>query len=489
MAVDANRQRGRPPVRGGSEPSQNFYRPMKQLLFISYRFPPESGSAAQRSLRFVEHLPLFGIRPTVLTDAAAASPGSDPDAAGARVEFPGDITIARTPWPAGAHPGRSAAEARRMDLASRLIEKRALEAIFVSMSPFSDASFAARLSARHGIPWIADLRDPWALDEFQVYRSRWHRQRAFRTMRRALVSASLIVMNTPEAAATLTLAFPEFAGRTISVTNGFDADLLVPPGGGRRDEFFRIVHSGFFQSPAGVRQRRQTPQYRLLGRVESGIEILPCSHYYLLQALAQWQAEDPQVDRHVRLVLAGEPRPLDREFLAHSPVATLARFAGHLPPAESAELVRNADLLFLPMHKLPPGRRATIVPPKLYEYLASGRPILAAVPQGDARDMLAQAGTGLICEPDDVGQMIRHLRRQLRLWLAGETPARFDLAYVSQFESRELTRQLASHLHRLNPPAPRGAAGFAEPADEPPSTEAPDGFDDAAAAAADSRPA
>ncbi len=34
--------------------------------------------------------------------------------------------------------------------------------------------------------------------------------------------------------------------------------------------------------------------------------------------------------------------------------------------------MRSADLLFLPMQNLPPGVRATIVPGKTYEYLASG---------------------------------------------------------------------------------------------------------------------
>ena len=52
-------------------------------------------------------------------------------------------------------------------------------------------------------------------------------------------------------------------------------------------------------------------------------------------------------------------------------------------------MIRAADLLLLPMHDLPNGNRARLVPCKTYEYLASGRPILAALPEGDARDLLA----------------------------------------------------------------------------------------------------
>ena len=41
-------------------------------------------------------------------------------------------------------------------------------------------------------------------------------------------------------------------------------------------------------------------------------------------------------------------------------------------------------------------------PGKTYEYLASGTPILAAVPDGDARDILEEAGVATIVRPDDV---------------------------------------------------------------------------------------
>ena len=61
--------------------------------------------------------------------------------------------------------------------------------------------------------------------------------------------------------------------------------------------------------------------------------------------------------------------------------------------------MRSADLLFLPMHDLPPGRRAGLVPYKTYEYLAAERPILAAVPDGDARDILSRVSHATLCRP------------------------------------------------------------------------------------------
>ena len=90
-----------------------------------------------------------------------------------------------------------------------------------------------------------------------------------------------------------------------------------------------------------------------------------------------------------------------------------ARVLGYLPHDESVDLIRTADLLFLPMHDLPPGVRATIVPGKTYEYLASGTPILGAVPAGDARDFLLASGRAVVCDPDDVEGMSRAIEAEI----------------------------------------------------------------------------
>lgn len=435
---------------------------MKRLLFIAYHFPPHGGAGVQRSLKFVKYLPAAGIEPVVLTGLGGTDRKWNPADGALEDEIPPDITVVRTEWPVGPCRNQPAAEKQRFAHAVQLIEERKLEAIFVSMSPFSDASFGARLAARCGIPWIADLRDPWALDEFQVYRTRWHRQRTFNLMRRALQSASLIVMNTPEAAAALRRVYPEFFDRTVSVTNGYDAADFPPLAAPVHNEFFTIVHAGFLHTTAGLRQRQETWRYRLLGRVEPGVELLPRSHYYLLQALALWTAEEPAVLPHVRLLLVGEPRPLDRELVNRSPVRAIASFTGYLPHAESLQTIRTADLLFLPMHKLPSERRATIVPAKTYDYLASGRPILAPVPDGDAKDFLVRSGCGLVCAPDAIDRMVAHLSTQYRRWSEGLPSPKPDFEYIGTFERRALARQLAEYLQNLpQPPAPQAPAAAA----------------------------
>jgi glycosyltransferase involved in cell wall biosynthesis len=137
--------------------------------------------------------------------------------------------------------------------------------------------------------------------------------------------------------------------------------------------------------------------------------------------------------------LAGVLSPLDREIAERSPVTKLLGYRAH---SETVGLLRTAELLFLPMHELPPGRRARIVPGKTYEYLAAGPPILAAVPDGDARDILAAAGNALLCRPGDVDAIAAAIRSELARFRAGRRPARARVDVVARYEYDVLAGRL-----------------------------------------------
>ena len=89
------------------------------------------------------------------------------------------------------------------------------------------------------------------------------------------------------------------------------------------------------------------------------------------------------------------------------------RELGLISHRETLEVMRGADLLFLPMHDLPLGDRAGLIPYKTFEYLGARRPILAAVPDGDVRDMLRPLPNATLVRPGDVAGMTDALRRRL----------------------------------------------------------------------------
>ena len=313
--------------------------------------------------------------------------------------------------------------------------------IYVWMQPYASAEVGAALSRTLGVPWVADLGDPWALDEMIAYPSAIHRLRVLRRMGRLLGTASAIVMSTPEAADRLVSRLPQLGDRPVlAISNGFDPADFTTPAEPRRDRKFRIVHTGYLHTTLGLQHRQRRAVRRLLGGSISGVDIFTRSHVFLIEAINRLIAEDPTLEDVIEFHLAGVADEVDREVAASCPVAVMRGFVTH---AEAIALMRSADLLFLPMHNLPSGVRATIVPGKTYEYLASGRPILAAVPDGDARDLLEEAGGAEIVRPDDVEGIVRALRSEIEAFRVGAERPRPAPDVVARFEYGRLAAELS----------------------------------------------
>jgi glycosyltransferase involved in cell wall biosynthesis len=301
---------------------------------------------------------------------------------------------------------------------------------------------------------VADLRDPWALDEWAVYPTTLHRRLDERRMRRQLGRADAVILNCPEATRTVLARFPELRShRVATIPNGWDSEDFGLPAVPRRDGAFRIVYVGYAHVDAGTTHRRARLRRRLLGGSTPGLDVLARSHLYLLDAVDTMVAEDPSLAARIEVHLAGAQIAGDARTSGHPVV----RSHGYLAHAEAIALMRSADLLFLPMHDLPPGFRARTVPGKTYEYLAAGRPILGALPDGDARDLLG-AMRAHLCRPRETACLAKTIRRAVRQPGVREPTSPESLA---NWERRELTRRLASVFDATlaRSPLPRAPEG------------------------------
>jgi glycosyltransferase involved in cell wall biosynthesis len=428
-----------------------------KLLFLAYYFPPLGGSAVQRALKIAEYFPDDGLLPIIITAPAATTDRWAPQDLSLGRAFADGVSVHHIePIPKGRWDKVQARVARWMGLRSRFWEwwvKCAVELgvkagsdarlILATMPPYESAAAAVELSARLKLPWVADMRDPWALDETQLYPTLFHRRLELKQMEHGLSTASLIIMNTPQAAEDLKASCPALRDKPImTITNGFAEEDFADPVPPRNDSKFRVVHSGIMFTRTAL-QLRWRAAYRILGGAQPGVNVMGRSASYLLEALRQWQTLTREIGDTVEAWFAGETTAEEQQIFAGSPVSHLLRATGHLPHRQSVGLIRTADLLFLPMHSLSRGNRARSVPGKLYEYMASGRPILAAVPDGDARDFLTQCGTAHICRPDDVDGMVRLLDRVYRNWKAGLPPRRPDAAFLRGLTRRSVTHRLA----------------------------------------------
>lgn len=436
---------------------------MTKVLLIAYYFPPLGGAGVQRAEKFVRYLPPEGFQPAVVAGPLAAADRWTPYDETLLENLPSEIAVRRVEGPVPAAEPKWRRRLRGLaGLSSPFAKwwissaaKAGLEVcagaslVFATMPPFESAWAADALSQRLGVPWVADFRDPWALDEIQVYPTALHRLRELKQMEALLHRAALVIMNTPEAALAVKRVLSRIdSGKIVTIPNGFDPEDIAGSVTPRTDGKFRIVHAGYLLTDAGLQMRAQRLQ-RLLGGAVRGVDILTRSPVFLIEAITRWVNKRPQVREDLEIVFAGKVSQQDRDVVEASAIGVMARFPGYMPHAASLQLVRTADLLFLPMHNVPDGLRSTTVPSKTYEYMAAERPILAAVPEGDAKDFLRQCGTALIVSPDDVEAMTRILEEVYAAWNSGRAQVCSDRAFLSRFERRTQARELAAAFHRV----------------------------------------
>ena len=429
---------------------------MKRVLLLAYHFPPIGGAPAQRVVQLCRTLRTLGFEPVVLTGSGTIENRWAPIDAELLARLPPDLEVHRLQRP---HPvPRGAWEARLERWAgvpqawvrwwyaevSRMIRSTPLDVdlVHATIAPYAVARTALRVAHGLEVPLVVDLEDPWALDEMMMYPTALHRRIDRVRMGKTLTRADAVIMNTEEAKRRVRDSFPELRDRPVAaIPNGFDAADFEGEPDSRTDGTFRIVHTGSLHTDLGLRHRRASRLERAAGRAVAGVDFLTRSHVFLLAALERVVQQMPELVPSIEVHFAGVLTERDREIAGRFPVR--AELHGFLSHSETVRLIRLADLLFLPLHDVPPGTRAGIVPQKTYEYVASGRPILAAVPPGDARDLLEAAGTARCCDPSDVDAIVANLVAELTRWRRGEPvrPARADV--VARHESRTLGAQVA----------------------------------------------
>jgi glycosyltransferase involved in cell wall biosynthesis len=280
-----------------------------------------------------------------------------------------------------------------------------------------------------------------------VYPSAVHRRLELRRMRQALAPAAAIVMNTPLAAEAVVRELPSLNGRpVVAIPNGYDAGDFETPPPRREDGAFRIVHTGYLHTDMGLRHRRMARSRRLLGGARGEVDFLTRSHVYLLDALGRLIAAQAPGSERIELHLAGALSDEDRAIIDRFPHRERVHVHGYVAHGESLALMRSADLLFFPMQDLPEGDSSLIVPGKAYEYLASGRPIAAAVPDGDARSLLQQAEGVHVSRPSDAAGIAEAIAAELQRPSA--TPLARD-HLLADYERRRLTERLARLLDSI----------------------------------------
>jgi len=417
-----------------------------RVLYLAFYFPPTSGGGVERTLRFCEHLPALGIDVEVLVPDDARWLASDP-ASLARI--PAGLAVHRCRYRGPAireRPGERLARVRglrRMLLrvalaprrlllpdanvvwlvdalpaALRLLRSGRFDAIVTTAPPHAVSVAGAILARRSGLPWVADWRDAWlenpdlALERRAV---RWKRRAngvIARWSARRMAAAACV----NEAIADEVRALAPLVRASV-VPNGAEVERIVTivP---RPSDCLTLTYTGYFFGDRGPEG--------------------------LLEAASRLLAERPELRDRVRLrFLGGVPAEAAR-MIARPPLAGVVEVLPTQPHDVVLQAQRDAHVLLLFMQG--GAGSDAVIPAKTWEYLASGRPILALVPPlGAAARLILSQGAGEVVEVGDVAGAVVALRGILARWEAGTLDATpLSEAALAGISRRGRAEQLAT---------------------------------------------
>ncbi len=430
------------------------------VLLITFSFPPAGGVGVLRALSLAKYLPESGIRLDVLTARNAPSVGKD---LSLLEQVPANVTVHRT-WtldlpfalrkalkglvggsgrpsaPAVAPPTRRSLKQRLRTLvgnlllpdpqigwlpfalpaARRTIRRRSIDAVVITVPPFSTALLVGRLRKRFpALLIVLDFRDEWlstTLDLVSFNNNQRARTVAQRAEAEAVRAATTVVAVTEAARRELLGRYPDQdPAKFVCIPNGFDTALLLTEPTRPTSRADRIVLT-YIGSVYG-----STDPTRFVDAVLT----LPAE---LRRRL------------HIRYIGHIETPALRASLLR---LGDTLELQGFVPQAEALQAIDSTDYLLLITHD------RINVAAKFYDYLGGGKPIVAAVhPEGDVRRLLEETGAGIWA---DIGS-VDAIRAMLLKLLAENSTASLpepNRDRIAGYHRRPLAARYAALLKSL----------------------------------------
>lgn len=243
-----------------------------------------------------------------------------------------------------------------------LVEKHGsdLDCVLASSPPESAQWAAWKLAKKFDTALTVDMRDGW-LDEplkLTLWHSRFHRWREGRLERRILKDADRIIIATNGLKNMMENRLPFTRGKVALLTNGYPPDVKAEVGEKPRssdEPRIRLLYAGRFTG-----SRNTYKPHLLIDPLLAGIRAQDAQGEICLMGDFNLEEQTYLTDKRPGFEAAGwtlEMKP-------------------RVPREEAmAKMAESDGLLFLT-------GTAVVLSAKLFEYLATGRPILAVVPEG-----------------------------------------------------------------------------------------------------------
>ena len=250
----------------------------------------------------------------------------------------------------------------RAALRTRSLMRRLQPQVVVSSGPPHTAHLVAGLATMgSAVPWLIDLRDPWAgplskiWESDRMFGSRLFRVVAPRLERLAFRAAQGIITNTHQLGDALSARYPGMP--VVCVPNGVDAECLPPPA---RDQYpgLAIAYTGWLYTG------------RDLGPVVQALRVFLEHHPEAAQAGAKVRVAGRADAGHAQAFYSA---------VAAAGMEQYVEVLGPLPRAEALNVVARSRLAVVLAQQ-----QELQIPAKLYESVAMGIPTLVVAPADSA---------------------------------------------------------------------------------------------------------
>lgn len=433
---------------------------MKRVLIITYYWPPSGGSGVQRWLKMSKYLPEYGWQPVIYTTENAEYPIIDHSL---EKDVAPNIEVIRRPItePYSAYKkflGINKDETVKMgfiqekekdknwksDLSlwvrgnffipdarcgwvkpsvrflKEYLNEHPVDAIISTGPPHSMHLIALKLKEALGLPWIADFRDPWTEIDYynDLHLTAWADRKHHRLEQEVLTKADKVVTVAPDGARRL----GRLGNRNVrTIYNGFD----------RNDDA---------QTPVNLSEQFTITYLGVLSKIQN-----PSN---LWQALAELIKEDSGFDESLRINMIGQIDSTVVSSINENGLTQHVAYSPYMPHDQVSAVHRSSTLLLLLLMPDSEPRAKGLLTGKLFEYMASGRPILCIGPEdGDAARILRETGAGQTISFEDkekIKEALKNLyQRYLENTLEGNTNPE-----VENYSRQVMTQQYAALLNQ-----------------------------------------
>lgn len=420
----------------------------KKVLIIVYYWPPAGGPGVQRWLKFVKYLKDFNIEPIVYIPENPSYPTVDESLID---EIPKDITIIKHPIK---EPYKTAAkvsvnttktiskgiipdrkkqsiieklllfirgnffipDARKnwikpsVSFLSNYIETHHINTIITTGPPHSMHIIGLNLKQNFNLKWITDFRDPWTTIGYhkKLKLLRFARLKHKKLEAKVLNNADHIIVTSP----TTKNEFKAITRKPITViTNGYDVNNVNEI---TLDTKFSFAHIGTLLSD-------RNPEL-------------------LWQVLGDIVRDDKVFQSQFQLNLVGS---VGKEVLMSIDRHNLSQFVnlvGYVSHDEAIRYQKQSQVLLL--IEIDSEDTKCIIPGKLFEYMVSGRPILALGPKdSDVEHIIQSTNTGDYFGYSDYDNLKHKILEHFNAFRHHNLQS--HAIGLQQYSRKELTKKLA----------------------------------------------